>query len=68
VRVNTGVLMSGSTGFGGHQGQPRFPQTATSDEAPRSRTSLGLVAASESEEKQGSTWGLGDVTRRGGSV
>ena len=60
--------MNGPMDFGGHQGQPGFPQTAASDEAPRSRTSMGSAAASEAEEKQGSTWGQGDAVRRGGSV
>ncbi len=60
--------MSGPTNVGGHQGPPGFPQKAASDEAPRSRTSIGSVAASEAEEKQDSTWGQGDVAIRGGSV
>ena len=60
--------MSGPTNFGGHQGKPSFLQTAASDEAPRSHTSIRLVAASEAEGQQGTTWGQGDVAIRGGSV
>jgi len=60
--------MSGPTNFGGHQGKPGFLQTAASDEAPRSHTSIRLVAASEAEGQQGTTWGQGDVAIRGGSV
>ena len=60
--------MSGPTNFGGHQGKPSFLQTAASDEAPRSHTSLRLVAASEAEGQQDITWGQGDAATRGDSV
>ena len=60
--------MSGSTGFGGHQGKPGFSQMAESDEAFRTRTSMSPVAASEAEGQQGITWGQGDAAIRGGSV
>ena len=60
--------MSGPTNFGGHQGKSGFLQTAASDEAPRSHTSMRLVEASEAEGQQDITWGQGDATTRGGSV
>ena len=60
--------MSGSTGFGGHQGKPGFSQMAESDEAPRTRTSTRRVAPSEVEGQKGIIWGQGDAAIRGGSV
>ena len=60
--------MSGSTGFGGHQGKLGFPQTVESDEARRTRTSMRPVAASETEGQQVNTWGQGDAAIRGDTV